>query len=217
MVYIKTELRKLPVLTGPFYRFDIKDAPHSPIDLFMEWLNLAIELQVKEPHATTLSTVDADGFPDARVLLLKNVDHEGWHFAAQRSSPKGQQIKSNANVALTFYWPSLGRQIRIRGRAHDMGSDARDADFLARPLSSRAAGLLGRQSQVLHHHEEISSGITRQLERIAQEPGIVAPDWGVFAVRAEQVEFWQGSTDRQHVRIRYRWAQKGWSLDRLWP
>jgi pyridoxamine 5'-phosphate oxidase len=211
-------LRGLKALAGPFEPFDPALAPAEPAALFQAWLRAAIDAGIAEPHAMTLATVDASGRPDARVLILKDLDEHGWHFAITRSSPKGQQIAANDQVALTFYWQALGRQVRIRGTARDMGPAARDRDFLARPLGSRAGGLLARQSDVLRGgDEELGQGLERQRRRIELEPGIVAPGWAVYAVQPAEIEFWQGDEQRRHVRLRYRRDAAAWARERLWP
>jgi pyridoxamine 5'-phosphate oxidase len=214
---LKEQLRDLKVLSGPFASFDVDAAPGEPASLFRTWLQSAIDAGVREPHAMTLSTVDADGFPDARVLILKNVDEHGWHFAITRTSPKGRQIAARAHVALTFYWQPLGRQVRIRGLASDMGSETSAADFLARPQGSRAGALLARQSDVLEDDAEVEAGLRQQLERIQREPNVVAPGWTVYAVDATAVEFWQGHEARRHTRLRYVRTSRAWSRERLWP
>ncbi|OMF48556.1 pyridoxine/pyridoxamine 5'-phosphate oxidase [Paenibacillus peoriae] len=114
-------LRSLESLSGPFPSFDVNMLPETPGELFLQWLNLAIENGVKEPHAMTLSTVDANGYPDARVLILKNVVNDTFYFASSSESRKGQQLKRNPQAAITFYWPMLGRQIRLRGMVEDRG------------------------------------------------------------------------------------------------
>jgi len=165
----------------------------------------------------TLSTVDAAGKPDARILILKNVDQHGWHFAITRKSPKGRQIGQHSDVSLTFYWPVLGRQVRIRGEAKDMGPDVSAADFLARPVGSRAVGLLGRQSEPLESERDLDEGLARQSALIEQAPGMTTANWVVYAVDPDVVEFWQGNEERRHVRLMYRRATDGWRTDRLWP
>lgn len=165
----------------------------------------------------TLSTVDAEGRPDARVLILKNIDDHGWHFAITRSSPKGHQIAHTSNVALAFYWPALGRQVRIRGSAHDMGPQVQAADFLARPCGSRAAALLGRQSDVLVSERELEEGLLEQLKRLEENPQLVSPHWAVYAVRPDTIEFWQGDELRRHTRLRYQRNGSAWTTERLWP
>lgn len=214
---MKELLRGLKSLPGPYEPFQSAQVPDTPQALFFEWLRLAIDIGVREPHAMTLSTVDADGRPDARVLILKNVDDHGWHFAITRNSPKGQQIGHASSVALTFYWPILGRQIRIRGVAHDMGSEVAAADFLARPLGSRASGLLGRQSEKLGSEQELDDSLAEKQKQIEIDPGIVAPQWIVYSVRPEVVEFWQGNEQRRHVRLQYQRDGAAWTTARLWP
>jgi pyridoxamine 5'-phosphate oxidase len=214
---IRELLRGLESLPGPYQAFDVTQAPIEPNALFLEWLGAAINAGIREPHSMTLSTVDADGHPDARVLILKNVDGHGWHFAITRTSPKGRQISHTANVALTFYWPALGRQVRIRGAAQDMGPEARAADFLARPHGSRAGALLGRQSDVLASDQELEDGLAEQLERLKEDPQLVSPRWAVYAVLPDTIEFWQGHEERRHVRLRYQRNGSAWTTERLWP
>lgn len=214
---IRELLRSLKSLPGPYVPFDTTRAPAEPEALFLEWLQMAIATGIREPHAMTLSTVDADGRPDARVLILKNVDDHGWHFAITRGSPKGRQIAQAADVALTFYWPALGRQVRIRGVAQDMGAEVQAADFLARPHGSRAGALLGRQSDVLASERELEDGLAGQIERLEQDPQLVSPQWAVYAVRPDTIEFWQGHEQRRHVRLRYRRDGSAWTTERLWP
>jgi pyridoxamine 5'-phosphate oxidase len=148
MTAIRSTLRRLPALAGPFAPFAIEAALNSPVAQFEVWMSEAVASGVSESHAMTLSTVDTDGNPDTRVLLLKDLDGDGWHFAASAASPKSRQIANRANVSLTFYWPTMGRQVRIKGVANDMGSARSAEDFLARSPSPRASNLVGRQSEV---------------------------------------------------------------------
>lgn len=210
-------LRGLKSLPGPYPPFDTAHAPADPAALFAEWLQIAIDVGTREPHAMTLSTVDAHGHPDARVLILKNVDAHGWHFAITRTSPKGRQLAAHPHASLTFYWPLLGRQVRIRGPVRDMGPDAQAADFLARPLGSRVGGLVARQSDVLDAEHELDDALTAQLARLEAQPDLVAPHWAVYAVEPHAVEFWQGSEERRHSRLRYVRTVDGWRIERLWP
>lgn len=217
MATMRDQLRELKSLAGPFEPFDLDAAPSTPTVLFQSWLTAAIAAGLREPHAMTLSTVDADGNPDARVLILKDLDARGWHFAISRGSPKGRQIAHHPQVALTFYWQALGRQVRIRGRAVDLGPAAAAADFLARVPEARAATLLARQSDVMESAGALEEGLERQAQRIAEAPAIVAPDWAVYVVEAGEVEFWQGDENRHHLRLLYRRAGDAWSRARLWP
>ena len=214
-------LRALDSLAGPFPAFDPAAVPEDPRDLFVAWFQRAVDAGVHEPHAMTLSTVDDAGWPDARVLILKALDRDGWHFAATRTSRKGVEIDKNPKAALTFYWQPLGRQVRLRGAVQDMGPAARDADFRAKPAGSRAAALLARQSQVMCGNDEFDEALDKALERqrarLADDPGIVAPDWAVYALEPTEIEFWQGDEQRRHIRLRYRRHEAGWVRERLWP
>jgi pyridoxamine 5'-phosphate oxidase len=165
----------------------------------------------------TLSTVDESGRPDARVLLLKDVDASGWHFATSKGSPKGVQIAANSHVALTFYWQPLARQVRIRGIAKDMGANLSGADFRARSISARAIALLERQSDELTSEGELGPALGRQFERLAIDQDLVSPSWTVFAVQPNEIEFWQGHEERRHTRLRYTRDGALWSRSLLWP
>ena len=165
----------------------------------------------------TLSTVGDDGSPDARVLILKDLDEQGWHFATSAASPKGVQLSHHPEAALTFYWPKVGRQVRIRGMVVALGRDVNAADFLARPPGSRAGALLARQSDVLASPADLDAALSEQYERMARQPDLVAPAWTVHAMRPQCVEFWQGDTQRRHTRLRYRLTPTGWEKELLWP
>jgi pyridoxamine 5'-phosphate oxidase len=213
----KEILRGLKSLTGPFPPFDANRLPESPGELFRQWLSLAIENEVKEPHAMMLSTVDADGYPDARVLILKDVVGDAFYFATVSESRKGQQVKSNPQVALTFYWPKLGRQVRIRGTANDMGEEAGAADFRQRSLEARIVALAGYQSRELEKEDDLENSLALQRERIRREPEMVAPNWALYAVTVQEAEFWQGDIHRKHMRIQYYRSNGQWRNHRLWP
>ncbi|KAI4718737.1 pyridoxamine 5'-phosphate oxidase [Aureobasidium sp. EXF-10727] len=212
-------LRGLPSLKGPFRSLDLSTLASTPNEAFTDWLKDAIDNNVKEPHAMTLSTVDAQGYPDARVLILKNLDDRGWHFAIKADSPKGKQIANNAAVALTFYWPQLGRQIRIRGQAKQLSAEESVKDFLERPVGSKVTALASRQSEVLEHQEALSEGLRRAQEKVEADPNFVSPAWTVFAVAPNSVEFWQGATDRMHQRLRYEPSDASgqWKKQILYP
>lgn len=200
-------LRELPSLAGPLPEFDPAAAADTPQEQFLAWLRAAIAAGVREPHAMTLGTVDADGSPDARVLILKDLDERGWHFATSRQSPKGHQLSATPIVSLTFYWAALGRQVRIRGEALDLGREVAAADFWARSPDARANAALARQSQIMEG----------DIATTLSEAHDVPESWSVFAVKPARVEFWQGRTDRRHIRLRYDSAEAGWKTTRLWP
>ncbi|WP_216843722.1 pyridoxine/pyridoxamine 5'-phosphate oxidase [Phytoactinopolyspora alkaliphila] len=206
----------MPVFPATLPTFEPDEVQAEPQELFLDWLDEAVEGGVPAPHVMTLSTVD-DGRAAARVLILKDVTDQGWQFASRSDSPKGHQIAEHAHVALTFFWQQLGRQIRISGQAASLGEAAGARDFLARPEASRASGLVGRQSLPMHSMDEYREAYAAARERIAADPGIVAPTWTVYMVRPDTVEFWQASHERAHIRLRYERGTSGWRTERLWP
>ncbi len=214
---MKDELRALTSLAGPYPPFDADAAPAEPRELFCAWLRDAITSGIREPHAMVLSTTDENGAPDARLLILKNLDARGWHFATSGNGPKGRQIAVNPYVALTFYWPALGRQVRLRATAFPAGEPERAADFRTRSASARAAALAGRQSEPLSSRRELHAAIEEQMRRIEAEPDLVAQHWQLFIAMPHEVEFWQGAEDRLHHRLLYRREKAGWRRESLWP
>ncbi|WP_327358605.1 pyridoxine/pyridoxamine 5'-phosphate oxidase [Streptomyces sp. NBC_01304] len=211
-------LRGLDVFVGDIPNFDPEEAPDSPAELFAEWLPHAVRAGVREPHAMTVSTAGADGNPTARVLILKDVGPEGWQFASNDGSVKGQNLAERPYAALTFYWPTLARQVRVRGPVVRESAEAAAADFLARGAGARAESLLGRQSQPLGDLAERDSAVKEAQARLDQEPELVAPGWQLLTVRPESVEFWQGDKERRHTRLRYLAGADGeWRKQLLWP
>jgi pyridoxamine 5'-phosphate oxidase len=213
---IRDRLRGLHALVGP-YRPDKAPLPNDPTELFIRWIEAAIAAGEPEPHAMTLSTVIANRRPDARVLLLKDVDAQGWHFASTKNGVKGRQIAANPSAALTFYWPMLGRQVRIRGTIQELGPEAAGADFAARTAGAKAVALMERQSQALTHPPEVDTEFSKQRARLDAEPDLVAPGWTVYVLAASEVEFWQGDEERRHWRLKYLKDGDRWFQTRLWP
>ena len=214
---VRDLLRSLPALAGPFEPFDTDLVAGTPEGQFLRWLRGAVAAGVPEPHAMTLSTVDAEGLPDARVLLLKDVGTAGWCFATSRISAKGVQLAGRPGAALTFYWPGLGRQVRVRGEVVDLGPEAAAADFAARGRGARALALAERQSQVLEREADLGVALADAQSLIDAEPGVIAASWTLYAVQAETVEFWQADEERRHTRLQYVREGGGWSTRRLWP
>ena len=210
-------LHHLKSLSGPFPMWNMEQLPDQPGELFLDWLRLAVEKEVKEPHAMTLSTVDQHGYPDARVLILKHIMEDTFYFASSSNSRKGRQLNDNPRVALTLYWPSLGRQIRIRGIAQDEGDEAGAVDFRKRKPGAKAAAMTERQSQLLDSEDELERSIEVQKKRLQDDPDFAAPHWRLYAVHAEEVEFWQGDTERKHLRVQYKLQDEYWQKNRPWP
>ncbi|GIG25327.1 pyridoxine/pyridoxamine 5'-phosphate oxidase [Cellulomonas denverensis] len=217
MSSIAARLRTLPALTGDLPEVDPFSLSADPATAFVDWLEAAIDVGVPEPHALGVSTVDADGQPRSRVVLLTDVVDGCWRFATDGRSQKALDLMADPRCALTVYWQPLGRQVRIVGRAEQVPEADRRADFLARSPSARASLLAGVPGQPLASVEDMQAQVRRARDRVDREPGLVAEDWQVWAVRAEEVEFWQGVSDRAHMRLLYRWDGVRWDRRLISP
>ncbi|KAJ5734061.1 hypothetical protein N7493_002847 [Penicillium malachiteum] len=214
----RAELRNTKVLQGPFPTLKFDTFPETPQDAFKKWFHEAVEADVKEPHAMTLSTMDVDGHPDARVLILKNVDSRGWHFAIKADSPKGKQLINNAHAALTFYWPQVARQVRLKGKAVALPDDESALDYQARPVASRASAVASKQSDILSSREDLDRSLVESQAKLAVNPLLGMERWRVFAVAPQTVEFWQGEASRLHQRLQYvSDGDNSWTKNLLWP
>ena len=210
-------LRSLPSFPDDLPPFAVAGAPEDPVDLFVDWLGEAIDAGVLAPHAMTLSTSGPDGVVTARTLILKDIDEHGWVFASRDDGAKARDLGANPFAALTFFWPALGRQVRVTGAVRTMTRADGEADFLARPEEARAAAFVGYQSEPLSSLDEYTAAYTDAVARVTENPRLVARNWNTWAVAADHVEFWQASSDRAHVRLRYRLHGRGWERGLLWP
>ena len=169
----------------------------------------------------TLSTVEAAGTsgarPSARVLILKDIDADGWHFGVSSASRKGAELTRNPAVSLTFYWPTLGRQVRVDGMALPDPPPVTADDFLARSDGARAMVLTGRQSEPYTDPAEIVEALAKARLELERSPALVPVEWVSYAVRADAVEFWQADPTRRHRRLRYERDGTSWSTTLLWP
>ncbi|MFG2136388.1 pyridoxal 5'-phosphate synthase [Streptomyces sp. NPDC048650] len=217
MADLRQLLRELPVFGDELPTFDPAGTPDDPVTLFTDWMLGAVRAQVPEPHAMTVSTADADGNPSARVLILKDIDTDGWRFAAHAGSVKGRELADRPYAALTFYWQPLARQVRVRGPVVRESAERAAQDFLARGAGARAEALLGRQSGPLTSLIERDTAVAGSAARLAHDPELVTPQWQLFTVHAESVEFWQGAADRNHTRLTYRREGGTWTKGLLWP
>ena len=212
-------LRGLQVFPAELPEFDVRSAPGDPVTLFLAWLAAAVRDKVLGPQAMTLATADAAGRVSSRVLICKDVDDEGrWYFASDAESVKGRDLAANPRAAASFYWPQHGRQIRISGAAVSCGSDASAADFLARPPASRAAALIGRQSEPLDDPADLDAAFRQTQAAVDADPALIAPGWTLYQLAADTVEFWQADHQRRHIRLQYQRTAAGtWASHLLWP
>lgn len=192
----------------------------DPIVQFRRWFDEALAAQLHEVNAMALATVDADGRPSARIVLLKGVDAGGFVFYTNYASRKGRELAASPHVALVLHWTALERQVRIEGAAHPVTAAESDAYFASRPLASRIGAWASPQSEPIESRAVIEALETQARERFGEHPPR-PPHWGGYRVQPDMIEFWQGRASRLHDRLRYRRAvdaaDGGWKLDRLAP
>jgi len=197
--------------------FDPAAAPAEPLPLFTTWFADAVAAGQREPHTMSLATSDTDGRPDVRIVMLHGADADGWCFATHATSRKGAQLAARPYAALAFYWPVLGRQVRVRGPVTAAPAQESQGDLHARSTGALAAALTGRQSEVLGSAEELARASEAAWERAQQEPDAPVPTWTLYRLRPDEVEFFQGDERRRHVRLNYRREDGGWAKELLWP
>ncbi|MFG2791479.1 pyridoxal 5'-phosphate synthase [Streptomyces sp. NPDC048419] len=197
--------------------FDPAAAPDAPLPLFTTWFAEAVAAGQTEPHTMSLATSDAAGLPDVRIVMLHGADEDGWSFATHATSHKGAQLAARPQAALAFYWPVLGRQVRLRGPVTAAPAQESQGDLHARSTGALAAALTGRQSEVLGSLDELARTSQAAWEQARREPDAPVATWTLYRLRPDTVEFFQGDERRRHVRLNYRRAPKGWARELLWP
>lgn len=193
-----------------------EDCAAEPLTQFEQWLQEAIKAQVNEPTAVNVATVNEDGRPSSRIVLLKEVNAQGFVFFTNYHSRKGRAISHQPFVAMTFFWPELERQVRIEGRAQKLPEAESDAYFASRPYTSRIGAWASQQSEVIESHKTL---LARAAMIAAKHPLNVPrpPHWGGYLVIPDRVEFWQGRPSRLHDRICYQLQDNQWIKERLSP
>ncbi|MEU5363331.1 pyridoxal 5'-phosphate synthase [Streptomyces sp. NPDC005925] len=198
--------------------FDPDTAPDEPLPLFTRWFAAAVAAGQPEPHTMSLATSDGEGLPDVRTVMLHGADADGWAFATHATSRKGRQLAARPYAALSFYWPVLGRQVRLRGPVGIASPEESRADLRARSTGALAAALTGRQSEVLESVEALEEASRAAWDRAGREPATPAPTWTLYRLVPDEVEFFQGEAGRRHVRVQYRRGANGrWDRRLLWP
>jgi pyridoxamine 5'-phosphate oxidase len=193
--------------------------PEDPINLFNRWFHEVEDFGgMDEVNAMTVATFGLDGFPKSRVVLLKQFTYEGFIFYTNYNSEKGRAIDLNSNVCLSFFWPSLERQVIIKGVAEKISKNLSDGYFESRPTGSKLGAIVSNQSEIIASRTILEDGL-KQLEKDFEEKEIPRPEyWGGYLVRPIEVEFWQGRPNRLHDRIRYHLQEDySWKIDRLAP
>lgn len=189
----------------------------NPLNQFKHWLDDALKENVKEPTAMVLSTLDANGNPDSRIVLLKEILPEGLVFFTNYNSRKGQQILANNYVSALFFWAETERQVRIKGIAEKIPEQDSENYFLSRPLDSQLGAWASPQSQIIESREVLDDNYSRFQEYFRENRIKKPPHWGGFLIRPVCIEFWQGRPNRLHDRLEYVLSGNSWHIHRLAP
>ncbi|MEL7426293.1 MAG: pyridoxamine 5'-phosphate oxidase [Bacteroidota bacterium] len=190
----------------------------DPLVQFQRWFKTAQESTVKEPNAMTLATVGADGRPKARIVLLKQVDGDGFIFYTNYDSQKGQDMAANPFASLVFFWDVLQRQVRVAGRVEKITAEESEAYFQSRPKGSQIGATVSPQSQVIPDRDGLKTKVAELEALYAEAEKLPLPNnWGGYRLVPDKVEFWQGRSSRLHDRIRYRLVDGAWERERLAP
>jgi pyridoxamine 5'-phosphate oxidase len=187
----------------------------DPFAQFAAWYELA-EREVPLAEAMTLASVDADGAPNARMVLLKGFGPDGFRFFSNYDSVKGRELEVRPQAALVIYWRELDRQVRARGSVTRLSAEESDAYFATRPSGSRIAAAISPQSTPIER-EDLERLYAQASERIGDGEAERPEHWGGYLLDPSEIEFWQGREDRMHDRFRYTREDGGWAIERLAP
>ena len=194
-----------------------KDMDSDPVVQFGSWLQRARDLELLDATAMTLATVDLEGKPSARIVLLKHVDADGFTWYTDSRSLKGRQIDANPNAALLFHWRDLSRQVRVHGRVELLPAHDADKYFQMRPEGSRYSAAASRQSAEVESRSHLEDEVLR-LRAAYPDGDVPRPDgWLGYRLTPEYFEFWQGQSNRLHDRIVYTQTEGAWVMTRISP
>ncbi len=190
----------------------------NPLQQFRTWFYEVKDSEtVDEVNAMTLTTLGIDGFPKGRVVLLKKYNEYGFYFYTNYLSDKGESIKQNDKVSLSFFWPGMERQIIIKGFASKTSKEDSENYFNSRPVGSQLGAIVSSQSEVIKNRDFLENKL-KLLEKEYQDKKIEKPEfWGGYLVAPISIEFWQGRPNRLHDRIRYTLKNYDWIIERLSP
>ena len=196
---------------------DIDDLLPNPIDLLVRWHDQAEAAGAAEPNAMVLSTVDDEGYPDARVVLARDISDDGITFYTNRQSTKGQQLAHAPHASATFAWLQLHRSVRVRGVVSVVSDETSDAYFASRPRSSQIGAWASPQSEVIGTRRDLDEWVEEIEKRFDGQDVPRPPHWGGYVMSIDSIEFWQGRPSRLHDRFRYTRHGQVWRAVRLAP
>ena len=196
---------------------DEKTIDRDPIKQFQTWLNEAFAAKLPLAEAMTLATATSDGKPSARMVLLKQVDHDGFVFYTNYNSAKAQQLNANPYAALVCYWVQLDRQVRVEGSVSRTSAEESREYFATRPRESQIGAWASEQSEVIESRAVLEERAI-ELEKQYRDREIDCPEhWGGYRLKPERIEFWKSRIGRLHDRILYQRDTDGWTIFRLAP
>ncbi len=207
------DLRKDYTLSG----LTEAETSSDPFQQFALWFSQALGAQVLEPNAMTLATIDINGHPRARIVLLKGFDEHGLIFHTNYDSAKGKNIAVHPQVALVFWWGELERQVRIEGNAEKISTQESEIYFSSRPLDSQIGAWASAQSEVVSSRDELESRFVEYKKSFSDKPIPRPANWGGYRIVPHFFEFWQGRSSRLHDRLCYRLSNEQWIRERLCP
>ena len=197
---------------------DVATVNPDPIAQFEQWFKEALNAAVVEPNAMNLATVNEDGMPSSRVVLLKGVENAKFLFYSNYHSKKGKELESNSACALTFFWPDLERQVRVEGAAERLDEKTSEAYFQSRPRSSQIGAWASPQSAPIKNRNILNERVLQMEKKFEGQKVLPKPhQWGGYQVSPFMIEFWQGRQSRLHDRILYTFMDGAWRIDRLAP
>ena len=194
-----------------------KDLENHPLDQFEHWFAQAVELEIHEPNAMSLATVDPAGCPLLRTVLLKYFDRDGFVFFTNYESRKAAHMAENPQVSLLFPWITLERQVVVQGRAEKISAAESLRYFTSRPRESQLGAWVSSQSSVISSRKLLIQKLSELKEKFAHGEVPLPSFWGGYRVAPETIEFWQGGPARIHDRFLYTQSGQEWSIDRLSP
>jgi pyridoxamine 5'-phosphate oxidase len=199
-----------------FKTLEIEDIKDNPIDQFHLWLQEAINAEALEVNAMTLSTLGLDGFPNGRIVLLKELD-SGFVFFTNYESEKGKELENSPKASLTFFWAELERQVRIIGQVEKISEEESDTYFFSRPIGSQIGAWTSPQSKKILSREVLDQMKEDVESEFSSKPMSRPPHWGGFRLTPAKIEFWQGRPSRLHDRLLYEKKEVKWEITRLAP
>lgn len=193
------------------------DLDPDPIAFFKRWFDEATAAGLYLPDAVALATVDADGAPNARMVVLRGVDRRGFVFYTSLKSAKGRELERDPRAALVFHWNELERQVRVRGKVARLPFGESARYFATRPRESQMSAAVSPQSEVIESRDLLEARVRELKKRVGDGPVPVPESWTGYRLAPFEIEFWQGRESRLHDRFRYVRADGGWGIHRLAP